>query len=513
MDFENVSQSKLNQRPYRNTDEIADPSSEATYESDPTPAVASYEHLKSEYERLLNENIRLEQRVRELEDVINIDPQTGLPIRRVFVGDVKRMLSSTSLNGETFLLIGVIRLDSQYRKIRAGRDRSNALLFKSTIRMRSVVGDHLYQSDRFDEFLFVQRHLGTLDEVMQIGYRITSSVAMPHDPPAEDINFGCSVGLSIAPQDGSTVEELIEAATIAVDSAETGDSRVVVYSEAIGASVRQRQQVELAMARSLNDGFSGFFVEYQPIVTTDGTITGAEALIRLYTPELGLISPATFIPIAEENGDIRVLGQWTVFSCCRQLQQWREAGFTNVQLSVNLSPLQFKQADLPMRIKGVLKATGLDPQALKVELTESMLMEDPEQVIENMKSLRELGVSLLVDDFGTGYSSLAYLRRLPVDVLKIDKSFVDRICESESDQQIIRAIISMARSLQLSVLAEGVEHACQLEYLQGMNCDLIQGYYFSRPVSADLFRRMLEDGRIAPGDKIGMPGTSHGAEA
>ncbi|MFW5995137.1 MAG: putative bifunctional diguanylate cyclase/phosphodiesterase, partial [Spirochaetia bacterium] len=501
--FDNISPPKLNQGPDSAGGNTPHHPDEGIYENGSRHGSGSFGQLKAEYDRLASENTRLEKRIEELEQVVNIDPQTGLPIRRVFVSDVTRMLSGSPANGETFLVIGVIRLDSQYRRIRAGRDRSNALLFKSTIRIRSVVGEHLYQSDRFDEFIFVQRHLGTYGEVPAIGERIASAVSAPHDPPAEDINFGCSVGLSIAPRDGNTVEELVEAASIAVDTAETGDNRVILYSADIGEAVRRRQQIEQAMARALGDGFAGFFLEYQPIVSLDGTITGAEALIRLRTPELGLVSPGLFIPIAEESGDIRVLGQWIIYSCCRRLQQWHEAGFTSVQLSVNLSALQFKQADLPSRIKGVLKATGLAPQALKVELTESMLMEDPEQVIRNMQALRGLGISLLIDDFGTGYSSLAYLRRLPVDVLKVDKSFVDRICESKSDQQIVRAIVSMARSLQLSVLAEGVEDTCQLEHLREIECDFIQGFHFSRPVSAEKFRSMLETGKIIPGSGRG----------
>lgn len=486
----------------------------AEYQQKLHECTSEYERMQEQVDTLLQERRRfirlysglkkklhkLLLRKQELEDLINVDSQTGLPIRRCFIRDLEEHIANMPSNGG--LVVGVVRLDNQYRRIRVSRDRSNALLYKSGLRMKSVVGDYLYQSDRFDEFLFFVSGAADSDEAYRVGRRLLEFVSMHHDPPAEDISFGCIVGMSQTSDGGASLEELLDSAAIAVDRAEHSPDPVVLFKPFMGNEVRKRRRIERALSDSMQDSFRDFFIEYQAIVTPDGLIAGAEALLRLETQELGTVSPSAFIPIAEENGDIRVIGQWLIFECCRRLQAWRNDGYTNFQLSVNLSPLQFKQRDLPKRIEGVLAATGLDAGALKIELTESMIMQEPELAVSSMQRLRDLGVTLLIDDFGTGYSSLAYLRKFPVDVLKIDKSFVDGICDSESDRQIVKAIISMARSLKLSVLAEGVESRGQLEILRELECDYIQGYFFARPVSDHEFTAMLSQGRLSPQNDV-----------
>ncbi len=462
--------------------------------------------LRSQLEGLTRENrelrdkcTKLETRLEEFEELMSLDPQTGLPIRRRFVRALSALLQSSTSNGSGFTVIGVIRLDSQYRHIRISRDRSNALLFKSTLRIRAVIGDDLFQSDRFDEFLFFRHGVRSEAEALEVGRQVNARVSMAHDPPAEDIVFGCTVGLSLYPRDGKSLDQLLEAAFIAVDRAEETGETAVTYSSAMGSLVRERRQIERAIGRSMQNGFRGFFIEYQPIVDREFRIVGAEALLRLRTRELGTISPSRFVPIAEENGDIRVIGQWMMFQACLQLATWRSAGHDDFRLSVNISPLQFKQRDLASRIKGVLAATGLAPEALKIELTESLIMADPELAVHNMRALRNLGISLLIDDFGTGYSSLAYLRNFPVDVLKIDKSFVDGICDDESDRQIVKAIISMSRNLGLEALAEGTERQCQVDVLRDFGCDLMQGFYFSKPIGGEALERVLRTNNLKSG--------------
>lgn len=465
--------------------------------------------LTRENRELREKNTKLETRLEEFEELMSLDPQTGLPIRRRFVRALSAVLESEASSASGFTVIGVIRLDSQYRRIRVSRDRSNALLFKSTLRIRAVIGDDLYQSDRFDEFLFFRTGIRSEADALELGRQVNARVAMAHDPPAEDILFGCTVGLSLYPRDGKSLDQLLEAAFIAVGHAENSGETAVTYSSSMGRLVRERRQIERAMGRSIQNGFRGFFIEYQPIVDRSSRVVGAEALLRLRTKKHGTISPGRFVPIAEENGDIRVVGQWMIFQACLQLATWRSAGHKDFRLAVNLSPLQFKQRDLASRIKGVLAATGLASEALKIELTESMIMADPELAIRTMRALRDLGISLSIDDFGTGYSSLAYLRSFPVDVLKIDKSFVDGICDDESDRQIVKAIISMSRSLGLESLAEGAERQCQVDILREFGCDLLQGFYFSKPIGPEALERMLVSNDLRP-DDAGTTGKREG---
>ena len=307
------------------------------------------DRLNHRCSRLERERDAAESRRHDLEQLINVDPQTGLPIRRRFVSDCDSVLSSAT-QGEGITVVGVLRLDTHYRRIRASRDRSNALVFRTTLRIQSIIGDNLYQSDRYDEFLFLLTNVQSSESVRGIGMRIRDVVSQAHDPPAEDITFGCNVGMAIAGKDGDTQAELTDAATIAVDRAEENGEPIVLYAEGLGYDVRYRREVEQELAKSFNDGFRGLSLEYQPITRSDGTIVAAEVLTRFVSPALGPVSPSLFIPIAEENGDIRVLGQWIIFQACRQLKQWHDEGFDGFRLSVNLSSLQFKQRDLVERL-------------------------------------------------------------------------------------------------------------------------------------------------------------------
>lgn len=489
---------------------------------------ASFTHsgvlVHAEYQRLQEEHNRLKERLSELENIVNLDPTTGLPIRRILYRSLSRALSGETLQGVVAalpqsapffmengqgmeypdtpverLLVGVVRLGRDYRKIRSTRDRDNILLFKTVVRIRSRTGPLLFQSDRSDEFVFLFEDTGDLREALSYSRSIVDIVSQPHEPPADDIVLSAHVGFARFPDDADTLDTLLEFAHAAVDRAEETDSTVVPYSRQLGEERQFRQEIERAVRESIADDFNGFDLVYQPIVAVDGTIVAAETLVRFEHERLGRVSPAVFIPILEENGDIRLLGQWILFHACRTIKEWHEAGHTTMRLSVNLSPAQFMQADITRRIEATMNAVGVDPEHLKIELTETMVMNDPGQTIEAMHELKKLGVSLLIDDFGTGYSSLAYLRQLPVDTLKIDKSFVDGLCEDESNRAIIQAIITLGQSLGLTTLAEGVERDCQLQALKQVGCDLIQGYYFSGPVESKGMLRFLEAGVVGGG--------------
>jgi EAL domain-containing protein (putative c-di-GMP-specific phosphodiesterase class I) len=263
------------------------------------------------------------------------------------------------------------------------------------------------------------------------------------------------------------------------------------YSDEFTQAARDRLTMEASLRKAIR--LNQLRVFYQPQVEIySGRIIGAEALVRWFDPEHGMISPARFIPVAEACGLINDIGRFVLQETCRQGQQWLQQGLPKLTLAVNVSPVQFKRFDMKALVTETLAETGFPPHALELELTESALMENEETVIATLNQLRGLGIRLAIDDFGTGYSSLAYLKRFPLDVLKIDKKFIDDIPASKDDMEIATAIIGIAHTLGFKVLAEGVETATQLEFLRQQHCDHYQGYYCSPPVPADKFELLLQ---------------------
>jgi EAL domain-containing protein (putative c-di-GMP-specific phosphodiesterase class I) len=234
-----------------------------------------------------------------------------------------------------------------------------------------------------------------------------------------------------------------------------------------------------------------FVVYYQPVADDRNQIIGMEALLRWHHPELGMINPSRFIPLAEETGAIVPIGKWVLHAACQQVRKWHDMGYTEVCVAVNLSTRQFREPDLIETVEQAIEDTGLAPNYLKLEVTESGVMEYPEQAIAKMKTLQTKGIHFSIDDFGTGYSSLGYLKRLPIDTLKIDRSFVMDSTTDKDDQEIIKTIIAMAQNLHMDTVAEGVETKEQQEFLTQHGCHMMQGYYFGRPMPAEQFEEML----------------------
>jgi EAL domain-containing protein (putative c-di-GMP-specific phosphodiesterase class I)/GGDEF domain-containing protein len=461
--------------------------------------------IDSEVERLEAENAELRRKLTEaeettawLEDLVNKNQHTLLPIRRQFDRAVAGLLDPERRYGHSgSVAVGVLRLDNSYDRIKDTRDRGKALLFNTADRLKGLLGEYLYQSDRLDEFLFALPGIPNIDAAELMATRIVDAVSRPHEPPAKDVVFGCHLGLSLN-TGGLAKEELLGNAYIALAESESGRGRYVIYDETIGNRYRERAEIERSLSKVSQTGFEDFRLVYQPFIDRNGQLVGAEALIRWFHPQLGPLSPVLFIPIAEETGEIRLLGQWTLYNAARQLRDWAKTGRRDLHMSVNLSPAQFKQQDLVVRIEGILDALGLDGRHLKLELTEGAIMADPEAAIRTMKMLDERGVRISIDDFGTGYSSLSYLKRFPVHTLKIDRSFVEDVTTNQSNQEIVRAIIAMARSLRIESLAEGVETPEQRDFLIAEGCDSIQGYLYSPPVSARDFEPFLKSGRMNP---------------
>ncbi|PMS36354.1 PAS domain S-box-containing protein/diguanylate cyclase (GGDEF)-like protein [Trinickia symbiotica] len=346
-----------------------------------------------------------------------------------------------------------------------------------------------------DEFVIVLTELvgdGALVKWME---RVRAVISEPVMLDGTELYVGCSMGASLFPQDGEDVETLLKKADLAMYRAkDMGRNTFQLFQPEMNTSVGARLSLERRLRRALRDG--EFLLHYQPQVDIGtGRIVGMEALVRWHDPEVGLVPPSAFIPVAEESGLIGPLSEWVLREACRQNKAWQDEGLPPARVSVNLSARQFQQRDIAKLVMSILEETGLEPRYLELELTESTIMRNAEEAVIMLNELHALGIGLAIDDFGTGYSSLSYLKRFPVDRLKIDRSFVSDIGDSSDDETITSAIIALAHSLDLQVIAEGVETAAQLDFLKARACHEMQGYYFARPMPQDAIPQLLERDR------------------
>ncbi len=349
-----------------------------------------------------------------------------------------------------------------------------------------------------DEFVLVLEEPGQEKALIQIIESIMATVTQPIALGEEKFFVGCGIGVAVYPADGRDVETLIKHADSAMHVARSrGPGQFHFFTPQMNQRAIDRARLEADLRTGIEQ--QQFILHYQPQVDLhSGKVVGMEALIRWQHPERGCISPIAFIGLAEETGLIVPIGTWVIRTACAQMKAWQDQGFGDLHVSVNISARQFSDERLASYIASVLQETGLAPEYFQLELTESLVMTDVERGIGVLRELKALGVTLAVDDFGTGYSSLSYLKRLPIDILKIDRSFVSDITESPDDAVIVKSIISLAHSLRLRVVAEGVETAEQLAFLQLNGCDEIQGYYFSRPVADAEFSRLLQQKKSLP---------------
>jgi EAL domain-containing protein (putative c-di-GMP-specific phosphodiesterase class I) len=310
-----------------------------------------------------------------------------------------------------------------------------------------------------------------------------------------DVHTSPSIGIALYPEDGASIEALLAHADAAMYAAKhQGRGSIQRYTPGMHAGTEDRVQMESELHQAIE--LKQFELHYQPKVDTrTSVVRSAEALIRWAHPTRGLVSPAEFIPLAEECGLIGAIGEWVIREACRQARAWQEEGVPPLRISVNLSASQFREVGLVDSIRRALDDVGLAARYLEVELTESAVMSDPEQSVAILEQLSAMGVLVSVDDFGTGYSSMSYLRRFPIDKLKIDRVFINEIASRAEDASIVRAIVSLAHSLNLKVVAEGVETPAQLDFLKAAGCDEYQGYHYSRPLPAEQFQRLIRDAR------------------
>jgi diguanylate cyclase (GGDEF)-like protein/PAS domain S-box-containing protein len=345
-----------------------------------------------------------------------------------------------------------------------------------------------------DEFVLLLPKIRYAEDAAACAQKILGALAAPHDISHHDLHVTASIGVSSYPDDGEDAEALLRCADTAMYHAkESGRNNYQFFKPEMNARAVERQRVEAGLRRALDR--NEFVLHYQPTVDLEtGAMTGAEALIRWMHPDRGLIYPIEFVRIAEASGLIVPIGRWVLRGACVQARAWIDEGRRPVIMAVNISAVEFRDRHFLKHVCKILDDSGLEPRYLELELTESSLMQHPDSSAGVLHALKDMGVQIAIDDFGTGYSSLSYLRRFPIDVLKIDQSFVHEISADPVGTSIVCAVIGMGKSLGHRVIAEGVETRAQLAFLQGQRCGEGQGYYFSRPVAADQFAKLMETG-------------------
>jgi diguanylate cyclase (GGDEF)-like protein len=341
-----------------------------------------------------------------------------------------------------------------------------------------------------DEFTYLISDIRDVKSAEKEAQRLVETFVSPIRVGLSDFHLTVSVGMAIYPEDGNSLDLLLQNADTAMYSAKDSRNSWKRYASEMNLKAKERLLLENDLRISLELG--QFHLAYQPLVDLEGGhLVGAEALLRWDHPQKGAIPPSEFIPLCEEGGFILPLGEWVLRTACIQTKQWQDNGYPPLVMSVNLSIRQFRQHDLCERIEKVLEETGLAPQWLELEITES-IMADVTFATEMLERLKKIGVRISIDDFGTGYSSLSYLKRFPIDKLKIDRSFVNDILTDRNDAAIVSGISAMARNLNLTVTAEGVETAGQVAFLREQQCQEAQGYFFSRPVPPETFVALFE---------------------
>ncbi|MFC0119279.1 EAL domain-containing protein [Pseudoalteromonas xiamenensis] len=350
-----------------------------------------------------------------------------------------------------------------------------------------------------DEFALLLPDVNSIADIEKIASKVLKALSSPYSLESHEAFVSGSMGITLFPDDGTDRKVLLRNADSAMYKAkEHGRNCFQFYTSAMHEHAKARSRLEGALYKALiNKELS---INYQPIVDGQGKLKGAEALLRWYSPQLGHVSPATFVPVSEELGLIVAIGEWVLYQACAQAKSWREKENADFFITVNVSSTQFKRQDIASLVAKVLRDTDLPAHCLTLEITETVLADNTHHTLHQLMALREMGVELAIDDFGTGYSSLSYLKRFPLTKLKIDREFVRDIPDDPEDCALVSAIISMAANLNLKVIAEGVETQAQFEYLQSLECDLTQGYWHSKPLNVEAMNRLLQTRRTMLGE-------------
>ncbi|BAL22384.1 EAL domain-containing protein [Azoarcus sp. KH32C] len=451
------------------------------------------EGTPTHYVGVMTDVSKLRRSEAELERLAHFDPLTDLPNRLLVESRLEHAIEQAARLGSG---IGVLFVDlDRFKTVNdsLGHTIGDEVIKSIAHRLREGLrGDDTLARWGGDEFLVIIENTAKPDEAASLAQGLIDRMQQPFQlSDGQLIYVGASIGVSLYPQDARTAAALIQHADTALNQAKAqGRNTYRFFTDAMTLEAQHHLDLERRLRRALEQ--QAFVVHYQPqIDLASGRLTGCEALLRWHDPQEGLIPPGNFIPFAEETGLIVPIGEWALETACAQARRWLDAGLPALNLAVNLSARQLWQTNLPERIAEILARTGLPPGSLELELTESMIMGHEPEAVERLGQLRRLGLKLAIDDFGTGYSSLSYLKNLPIEVLKIDQSFVRGIPQDRKDMEIAAGIIALARKLNLRVLAEGVETAEQLAFLREQGCDSYQGYLFSRPLPAEEFEKLL----------------------
>ncbi|BCA80706.1 EAL domain-containing protein [Desulfuromonas sp. AOP6] len=435
---------------------------------------------------------RLRETERQLHYLSHFDPLTDLPNRLLFLDRLQQSLvGENSHQGQVAVLF--IDLDD-FKEINdtLGSQTGDRVLQEVARKIKECIrASDTVARPGSDEFAVILREVVPGGDAASVAQKLVDSLSTPFAFVGREFYVTLSIGIALSDIDGTDPEELIQKAeTAMVCAKEQGKNRYIFFSEAMNQQVQERLAMKTSLRRSLER--DQFLLHYQPkFNSVTREFTGLEALARWQHPDRGLIAPAHFITLAEETGLIVPLGEMTLRKACRQNRQWQERGYHPFPVAVNLSAQQFGEQDLVDTVCRALRDTGLSPQCLELEITESVILQDTERAIDILRKLKNMGIRIALDDFGTGFSSLDYLRRFPLDVLKIDHTFVRGVVSSEQDAAIVRAIIAMAHSMRLKVVAEGVETEEQRVFLREQGCDEVQGYLVALPVPPEEVERFF----------------------
>lgn len=447
----------------------------------------------------------IDQALEQINFLLYYDTLTNLPNRLLLSEKFTEIVGLK----QPFVPVLCLSID-RFARIKESIDHGDLSLLVKSLAQR--LKDCLKINDllsRFsdEQFVIILANIHNKSEVNGIIQNIINSINKGFILDAEKISkelfVTVSVGISFYDNDGDNVEKLVKNAQKAMRKCgEQGGNQYQFYIEEFTQENEDKLIIEAELYHALER--KQLFLNYQPQVDLKtGKIVGAEVLLRWQHPQLGFVSPAKFIPIAEETGLIITIGEWLIRTASQQIKDWEKAGFSALRVAVNISATQFNQSSFRQRLVEILLATGINPQNLDLELTESILVQNKESAIKQLKSFKELGLKVAIDDFGTGYSSLSYLQQFPFDILKVDQTFVRNITKDEKSVGITKAIIEMAHSLNLKVIAEGIETEEELAFLQAHNCDEMQGYLFSKPLTAKDFEQLLISGKCLNAAKIG----------
>jgi diguanylate cyclase (GGDEF)-like protein/PAS domain S-box-containing protein len=431
------------------------------------------------------------------------DVLTRLPNRKLFTDRLTQNLTHARRSGKP-LAVMFVDLD-HFKTINdtLGHTAGDELLLEMARRLRGCVREEdTVARIGGDEFTIILSELRYSEDAVTVAEKIIAAVQKPLTVGGMPIEVSASIGIALYPVDGSDPESLLRNADSAMYRAkESGRNTYQLCTDEMKGRALQRLSLESRLRKAVNE--AQLRLHYQPEFSlTDGSVIGVEALVRWQDPERGLVYPGSFIPLAEESRLILPIGDWVLRTACTQMRAWRDEKLPIPRIAVNLSARQFQQHDLVDNVRRILEDTGVPAAALEMEITETTAMANGEATIETLRALRDLGVSILIDDFGTGYSSLNYLKRFPISGVKIDSAFVRDMNRSEGDAAIVSAVIAIARSLRLRVIAEGVENEEQLNLLRKRRCDAAQGYYFARPMTAEALSEAVNESRLHAGPRL-----------